>query len=183
MQLRAALEPRLDIAQQLYPEILKSILDYTDFVDENTDEENIEYQKLEDKLHALTGKDMSRFDLYEWWEQESAEVFAFTIALPDPQKVENITKEELAEIIRRISSSHFEGLTWEIAADRGVETLTFIEYWSLYLDDYYHTLLELNFKTYNYSKLFSRQKKKEKKDFYWYTDEEKIEKLWNNGVF
>ena len=183
MQLRAALEPRLDIAQQLYPEILKSILDYTDFVDENADEENIEYQKLEDKLHALTGKDMSRFDLYEWWEQESAEVFAFEIALPDPQKVENITKEELAEIIRRISSSHFEGLTWEIAADRGVETLTFIEYWSLYLDDYYHALLELNFKTYNYSKIFTRQKNKEKKDFYWYTDEEKIEKLWNNGVF
>ena len=101
MQLRAALEPQLDIAQQLYPEILKSILDYTDFVDENTDEENIEYQKLEDKLHALTGKDMSRFDLYEWWEQESAEVFAFTIALPDPQKVENITKEEMQKIVQK----------------------------------------------------------------------------------
>lgn len=66
-------------------------------------------------------------------------------SLPDPQKVRKYYKEELAEIIRRISSSHFEGLTWEIAADRGVETLTFIEYWSLYLDDYYHALLGAKF--------------------------------------
>lgn len=50
MELRKEIEPQLDIAEKLYPEILKSILDYTDFVDENGDEDNGEYTKLEQKL-------------------------------------------------------------------------------------------------------------------------------------
>ncbi|SUJ03957.1 Uncharacterised protein [Sphingobacterium spiritivorum] len=39
MELRKEIEPRLDIAEKLYPEVLKLILDYTDYCDEHGDEE------------------------------------------------------------------------------------------------------------------------------------------------
>jgi hypothetical protein len=47
MQLRKEIEPQWDIAEKRYPEILKLILDYTDFCDENGDEEKT-YEKTED---------------------------------------------------------------------------------------------------------------------------------------
>ena len=96
--LRKEIEPQFEIAEQRYSEVLKLILDYTDHCDENGDEDNTEYQILEEKLHKLTGKDMSQFDLWEWWEADGAENSAFDISLPEPQIVEDITKEELAEM-------------------------------------------------------------------------------------
>lgn len=93
MELRKEIEPQFDIAEQHYPEILKLILDYTDYCDENGDEDNAEYTKLEEKLHKLTGKDMSQFDLWEWWEGDGAENIAFDISLPKPLIVKDITKD------------------------------------------------------------------------------------------
>ena len=84
MQLRNVLNPDLNTAEQRYPEVLEAILAYTDFCDEQGDGELSEYKKLEGKLHVLTGKDISRFNLGEWWEEEGAESLAFKISLPDP---------------------------------------------------------------------------------------------------
>ena len=96
----------------------------------------------------------------------------FRISLPDPLQVENIKKEELVEILNRIAD--FEQL------NKDQDNQNFKRIFSLYLDTYYHRFLALNFKTYNYSKLFTRQKNKDKKDF-WYTENEKAELLWNAG--
>lgn len=100
MNLRNTIEPQFDIAEKLYPEVLKPIMDYTDFCNENGDENNEEYKKLEATFHGMTGKDMLRFDLWEWWEGEGAEVLAFRISLPDPIKIGDISKDELFEIVR-----------------------------------------------------------------------------------
>ena len=172
MELRNEIEPQLDIAEKRYPEILKLITAYTSFCDENGDEDHSAYKKLEEKLQDFTQKDMSQFNLSEWWEEEGAEVLSFRIGLPDPLKVENIKKEELVEILNRVAS--FEKL------DKNPDDQTFKNIFSLYLDGYYHRFLALNFKTYNYRKLFTRQKDKDKKDF-WYTENEKAELLWNAG--
>ncbi|RQO75198.1 hypothetical protein DBR43_07475 [Pedobacter sp. KBW06] len=147
MELRTELEPQLEIAEKRYPEILNLILEYTDFVDENGDEEGDEYKKLVHKLDLLTGKDCTKFNLSEYWEEEGAEVLAFRISLPDPLKSDQFSKEELLEIIRRLKT--FETSTSE----------EFKEQFKYYLEDYYHRLLALNFKHYTYA-FFNRQKDK-----------------------
>ncbi|MFC4477448.1 hypothetical protein [Flavobacterium chungangensis] len=178
MELRKEIEPQLEIAEKLYPEILKSIMDYTDFVDENGDEENIEYQKLESKIHNLTGKDMSKYNLWEWWEGEGAEVLSFRIVLPNPLKVEDITKEELSKIV----CNRLEGFD-NCLLNKNEDNQSFKAQFHPYLTDYYHDFLKLNFKkTYNYPKIFGPQNDKNKRQF-WLSNLEKTEKLWNNGIF
>ncbi|WP_316807395.1 hypothetical protein [Pedobacter agri] len=175
MKLRKEIEPDFETAEKNYPEVLKLILAYTDFIDENGDEDSIEYKKLENTLHEMTGKDMSQFNLWEWWEEEGAEVLAFRIALPDAQKVSNITKDELAEIVHRLQTFEY--------PEKDFDELSFQEQFSPYLDiRYYHPFLELNFKTYDYSKIFGQQKDKDKRQFWW-SQEEIVEKLWNNGNY
>ena len=47
---------------------------------------------------------MSKFNLREWWEADGAENLAFDIALPEPNLVPDITKNELLEIVERMTS-------------------------------------------------------------------------------
>lgn len=169
MKLRSGIEPRFEIAEKLYPEILNQILQYTTLREQEDDEDNTAYRALANKLHTLTGKDLSSYNLWEYWEEEGAEVLAFRIALPDPPKTDDISEDEVLEIFRRIG--HFE------ASSKDWDERTFAEKFSLYLDGYYHKLLKLNFVGYDYQKLFGPQKGKEKKQFWW-TDEEKTALLW-----
>ena len=106
--MRKELEPNMEIAKKLYPRIKKLIEKYTEYCDENEDEEDIEYKKLEKKLHEITGKDISQYNLWEYWEEEGLEPLAFKIALPEPNIVNNITKDELKEIIQIIKEDIFE---------------------------------------------------------------------------
>jgi len=159
MQLRNVLNPDLNTAEQRYPEVLEAILAYTDFCDEQGDGELSEYKKLEGKLHVLTGKDISRFNLGEWWEEEGAESLAFKISLPDPVFVGDMTMEELKEIVDRLKTFH---------EPEGHESCS--GQFSLYLDGYYHALLSLNFKGYE-PKLFQRNKDKNGKYFEYPVDE------------
>lgn len=172
MQLRKEIEPKMEIAEERYPHILKLILAYTDYCDENGDEDNTEYEKLEKQLHEITGKDMSEFDLWEWWEGDGAENLAFDISLPEPETVDSITKEELTEIIRRLKTYP--------QPDENDESFQALFYpRTLFGNDYYHHFLEMNFVTYD-SGLFERQKDKNG-NYFEYSIEEVVEKLWNNG--
>ncbi|NQX39955.1 hypothetical protein SAMN05421820_106357 [Pedobacter steynii] len=163
MELRIELAPQLEIAEQRYPEILNLILEYTKFIDENGDEDGKEYENLIHKLHLLTNKELSKFNLWEYWEEEGAEVLAFRISLPDPLKSDQFSKEELTEVIRRLK-------TFEAGTAEG-----FKEHFKYYLADYYHQLLALNFKKYTYQ-LFNRQKDK-KGNYFEYSVEEISEKI------
>jgi len=160
MQLRNELQPDLKTAKQRYPEVLNGILAYTDFCDAHGDEELTEYKKLEGILHLITGKDMSRFNLSEWWEEEGAEPLAFRISLPDPVFTGDITREELEEIVGRL----------KIFNEPSQDDESFSGLFSLYLDGYYHSLLALNFKGYDL-KLFQRNKDKNGKYFEYTVDE------------
>ncbi|MDR2235044.1 MAG: hypothetical protein LBE92_02885 [Chryseobacterium sp.] len=173
MELRKEIEPDFETAEQRYPEVLRLILEYTDYCDEHGDEDMKAYQKLEETLHAMTGKEMSAFNLWEWWEGDGAENLSFDISLPDPEPVEDMTKEELTEMVRRMK-------TFELP-DPDDQTFKALFYNQVcFGSGYYQMFLELNFKAYTV-KLFQRHKNKEGK-YFEYSIEEITETLWNGGI-
>lgn len=172
MKLRKDLEPQMHVAEIRYPKVLQCIMDYDAYLAAHDDEDKSEYTKLTETLQQLTKKDISTYNLWEWWEEEGAEVLAFRISLPAPKLVRDISKIELTEIIKRLGGDQHSEAGWE--------EQTFEESFRLYLSDYYHQLLKLNFKTYNYPKIFGPQKGKEHKSG-WLTDEEKVTALWGDG--
>jgi len=167
MQLRDVLEPDLKTAEKHYQTILDAILQYTDFCDQNGDEGFSEYEKLELELNLLTGKDMSMYNLAEWWEEEGAEPLAFKISLPDPLIIDDISKEELKEIVTRLKTC--------IAPSE--EDGSFHSQFYFHLDDYYHSLLSLNFGGYEL-KLFQRNKDKSG-NYFEYPVDDIVERIWS----
>lgn len=113
---------------------------------------------------------MSKFNLWEWWEEEGAEVLAFRISLPSPQVIEDITKSELEEIVRRQKT-----FTIPDADDMSLKAVFYY-----HISDYFIDFLELNFKTFDYG-LFQRQKDNQG-NYFEYTPEEIIEKLWKGKI-
>lgn len=173
MELRKEIEPDFDVASQRYPEVLRLVLEYSDYCDEHGDEDSKEYEKLENKLQEMTGKEMSQFNLWEWWEGDGAEHLSFDISLPDPKVVTDITKDELAEIIRRMS-------TFEIQDPNDKSFKGLFYSYICFGSDYFPKFLKLNFKGYNI-KLF--QSHKDKNDnYYEYSLEEKTDALWNEKL-
>ena len=172
--LRKEIEPQFEIAEQRYPEVLKLILDYTDYCDENGDEDNIEYQKLEEKLHKLTGKDMSQFDLWEWWEADGAENLAFDISLPEPQMVEDITKDELSEIVRRLK-------TYEKPNENDEDFKLLFYYRPIFGNGFFEDFLSRNFRTYKVELFMSHKDKSG--NYFEYGADDIVEKIWNNGNY
>jgi hypothetical protein len=164
--MRKDLEPQMETAKKLYIKIVKLIKKYTEYCDESGDGENIEYEKLENRLHGITGKDISQYNLWEYWEEEGLEPLAFKIALPEPNIVEDITKEELTEIVKEIKADIFEK---NDAVDEFTREFKYI------CMDYYHKLLKINFKNYKYE-YFNRQKGKDGK-YFEYNVEEITEKI------
>jgi len=165
--MRKELEPKIDVAKYLYPKIISLIEKYTDYCNENGDEENIEYKKLENELNKITGKDISHYNLWEYWEEEGIEPLSFRIALPEPNIVNDIKKEELIEIVNILKEEIFK---------KNEKEDKFTQEFKYYLEEYYHKLLELNCKNYD-SELFESQKGKDGKIFE-YTVEEIVEKIY-----
>ena len=111
--LRKELRPDFATAEKLYPLILKRLQDYEAFWDtqsEDTPEEvfDKEYKAMEQYLSELTGKDLSDTWLWEWWEGNGIETFAFDLAMPDPVKHNNLTREDIAAFVRIIIDNEFE---------------------------------------------------------------------------
>lgn len=166
MQLRKEIEPDFETVEKRYPIALKAIMSYTAYCDENGDEDLVEYNKLADYLHQLTGKDMSQFNLWEWWEEEGAEVLAFRIVLPEPQCVHNISMDELYEVVKRLKTGIY------IPSEDG----SLKEIFKYHLDEYYKLFLERNFNTYD-PKLFERNIN-DKGEYFEYTEAEIVQMLW-----
>ena len=151
--MRAQIEPDYETARKRYNGILEKILAYTDYCDEHGDESGEKYRELENELRAITGKDMSKFDLWEWWEADGAENLAFDIALPEPRLVPDITKDELREIIERMTSFEPQESEDEFL-DEFYDRPNFA-----CEGGYFTEFLKLNFKdTYDF-KLFTRHKR------------------------
>ena len=166
MRLRKEIEPDFETVEKRYPIALKAIMSYTAYCDENGDEDLVEYNKLADYLHQLTGKDMSQFNLWEWWEEEGAEVLAFKIVLPEPQCVHNITMDEVHEVVKRLKPYIY----------TPYEDGSLKELFKYHLDGYYKLFLERNFNTYD-PKLFERNINN-KGEYFEYTEAQIVQMLW-----
>ena len=111
--LRKDLRPDFATAEKLYPLVLKCLRDYEAFHDaqsEDTPEEvfDKEYKAMELYLSELTGKDLSDTWLWEWWEGNGIEAFAFDLAMPDPVKHNDLTREDIAAFVRIVIDNEFE---------------------------------------------------------------------------
>ena len=166
MQLRKEIEPDFETVEKRSPIALKAIMSYTAHCDENGDEDLVGYNKLADYLHQLTGNDMSQFNLWEWWEEEGAEVLAFKIVLPEPQCVHNITMDELYEVVKRLKTD-----IYTPSEDGSLK-----EIFKYHLDEYYKLFLERNFNTYD-PKLFERNIN-DKGEYFEYTEAQIVQMLW-----
>ena len=166
MLLRKEIEPDFETVEKRYPIALKAIMSYTAYCDENGDEDLVEYNKLADYLHQLTGKDMSQFNLWEWWEEEGAEVLAFRIVLPEPQCVHNISMDELYEVVKRLKTD-----IYTPSEDGSLKQI-----FKYHLDEYYKLFLERNFNTYD-PKLFERNIN-DKGEYFEYTEAQIVQMLW-----
>lgn len=142
-----SLLPQMHVAEERYPIVLQALREYEQHVDAVGDDARDGYRALQTRLETLTEKDLSTYNLWEWWEAEGIEVLAFRVALPDPPRLERrLQDDELAEIVRRLRA--------ELHADAADE---FAQQFSMYLDDWHHRLLKLNAACYQYV-WFTRQK-------------------------
>ncbi|SET31891.1 hypothetical protein [Hymenobacter actinosclerus] len=169
MILRQEIEPKTATARSLYPEILRLLLEYADDYEKSGDESSIRYASLESTLHQLTGKDISAYNLWEWWEEEGAETLAYIIALPLPVKTENITRDELIEIIHRLKHT---------SDSTDLDEYEAVDYQFIHcIHEYYFNFLKINFKKYKYS-FFNRQQDANGKYFELSSDDI-ANKIWN----
>ena len=146
MILRAELEPQITIAEALFPKIFDLISLYDRGYD-NGDEEKIKIAI--NQINFLTHKNINVEDLFEYWEGESQEELTFRLSLPNPLKVDNITKEELIEIVRRMQSFDDNGIS-EKLSNLGVPLRGVLNY-------YYAELVKRNFAYPEPSSLLDRQ--------------------------
>ena len=168
--IRKELRPDFATAEKLYPLVLKRLQAYENFVDaqaEDTPEEvfDKEYKAMEQELGQLTGKDLSDTWLWEWWEMNGMEAFAFDLAMPFATKHENLTREDLAAFVHIIIEEEFEAEN------------DFQKEWMWYMfynTGYFLQFLELNFRRYEYE-YFTPKKNGE---YYKPTVEEVVAKIW-----
>ena len=110
--LRKELRPDFATAEKLYPLVLKRLKSYEKFYDScyafSEEELDKEYKAMEQYLSELTGKDLSNTWLWEWWEGNGIDVFTFDLAMPDPVKHNNLTREDIAAFVRIIIDNEFE---------------------------------------------------------------------------
>lgn len=136
----------MSLTKSRYPTVLQALMDYEQHVDLLGDDEFEANRALQRRLEEFTEKDLSSYNLWEWWEEEGIEVLAFRVALPDPPCLKRrLRYDELAEIVRCLFGN-------EEAADE------FAKRFSIYLCDRYHGLLKLNAPFYCYT-WFLRKKR------------------------
>ena len=170
--LRKELRPDFATAEKLYPLVLKRLEEYEAFHDaqsEDTPEEvfDKEYKAMEQYLSELTGKDLSDTWLWEWWEGNGIEVFAFDLAMPDPVKHNNLTREDIAAFVRIIIDNEF-----KCENDFQEEFMPYI----FYSDGYFFEFLEINCPRFDPS-AFNTIKDKNGK-YHQPTVEEVMKKIW-----
>ena len=169
--LRKELRPDFAIAEKLYPLVLKRLKSYEKFYDScyafSEEELDKEYKAMEQYLSELTGKDLSDTWLWEWWEGNGIEVFAFDLAMPDPIKHNNLTREDIAAFVRIFIDNEF-----ECENDFQEEFMPYM----FYGHQYFYKFLELNCPHFD-PMAFNTTKDKEGK-YHEPTVEEVMKKIW-----
>lgn len=174
VRLRDEIEPRYEVAEEHYQKALGMIENYLTNNHYNREERNDcdAIKLLTDSLNQITGKSLSWRELGNNIENMIPHFLAFNISLPDPQKVDNVSREELTEIVRRI-------LSYKIPRYVGHGLQESYYNYTLGENDYHMNFLRRNFKTFDEA-LFEKIETPTK--IYFKLDENLIvERLWNKG--
>ena len=155
MILRHEIEPQLQIAEQIYPKILELVKEY-DYFSHKLEPEVA--GKIIKKIAILANKDIAESSLTENRSPNHTdlELLAFNFALPYPQKVENISKEELTEIVKRIQFISYDSFDSQVVTKEFKENKYAI--CGMLAQGYFMEFLDLNFSDINVYRLFQRQK-------------------------
>ncbi len=94
--MRKELKPDLETADKLFPLVLSLISRFDDAFENGN---QVEQKLIVSQLSDITKKQITEFDLYEYWGYTDIENLAYQFAIPDPEKVE-ISKAELIEILK-----------------------------------------------------------------------------------
>jgi hypothetical protein len=165
--MRHELKPNIKIAEKLFPDIIKLLENYVN-------DDNGDLLELENKLKELTGKNIKKYYLSSWLEEDENDDIAFVLSVPENNnKYENITKDELYEIISFMKL--YSNKTMEETENEKSKNKTFEEKYKHKLVGYYNNILENNFKRYD-DKLLYKQKDKNGKETE-YSIEEIIKKI------
>ena len=169
--LRKELRPDFATAEKLYPLVLKRLKSYEKFYDScyafSEEELDKEYKAMEQYLSELTGKDLSDTWLWEWWEGNGIEAFAFDLAMPDPVKHNDLTREDIAAFVRIIIDNEF-----ECENDFQEEFMPYM----FYAHQYFYKFLALNCPHFDPT-VFNTTKDKKGK-YHEPTVEEVMKKIW-----
>lgn len=172
-RIKEGLRPDFTSVKMLYPLVLDRLLRFEEFCDNQKDDmadeifQN-EYQKMQNDLEKIVSKNLSNFHLWEWWECEGVQVLAFDIAMSEPTKHQNLTKDDLKAFVSIIKENKFN------TNDEFVQE--FMPY-MFNANGYFHKFLKLNFKGYNI-KFFNRQKAKNG-EYYELSVDEIVDKIYN----
>ena len=150
MRLRTTLQPDLDTAARHYPQVLQWLHDYTAWCDKHGDSELAAYARLAEEVQRLTGKELARYNVFEWWEEEGIEVLAFRIALPDPPAV----------AVPPLQGAELRAIVDALLLDPASASFRFpslLEGFIWHLDAYWHALLKAHCPSYEPC-LFNRQR-------------------------
>ncbi|MDO4782865.1 MAG: hypothetical protein Q4A09_06580 [Capnocytophaga felis] len=170
--LRKELQPDWEATEKLYPLILKRLQEYETFWDAQPDDTpkevfDKEYKAMETYLSKLTGKDLSDVWLWEWWESNGIEVFAFDLAMPFPKKHDNLTKNDLKAVVEILKNNEFRCES------------EFQEQFMIYMfynHSYFCQFLKLNFPNFKYD--FFCRKKDKNGNWQELSANEIMEKIW-----
>ena len=169
--LRKELRPDFATAEKLFPLVLKRLKSYEKFYDScyafSEEELDKEYKAMEQYLSELTGKDLSDTWLWEWWEGNGIEVFAFDLAMPDPVKHNDLTREDIAAFVCIIIDNEF-----ECENDFQEEFMSYM----FYAHQYFYKFLALNCPHFDPT-VFNTTKDKNGK-YHQPTVEEIMNKIW-----
>tara|TARA_R110002074_G_scaffold161480_1_gene319261 strand:+ start:1667 stop:2131 length:465 start_codon:yes stop_codon:yes gene_type:complete len=143
MILRNELEPDIKKAETLYSDVLSLIMEYDDSTADILNRaDRPKMISIIEKLSLLTNKRITDDDLLEYWGSTNIEDLAFSLALPEPNKVDKITVDEITEVKNRLKSlNEKDNLYWKKLSsylfDKGVS-------FSEGLYPYYSNLLDRN---------------------------------------
>ena len=157
-KMRKELKPNLEFAGKIFPKVYElvekaSFFLHKDYLKKTMDDNNfgdmyknlkkyitkrLEYKtftKIENRLSTITAKDMSQYHSFKFW-LGAGETKAFILSVPDPKIINDISKEELTEIVTKI---------WRRGFLEKDDIKYSIEKYGYYLIHYYKKLLEINF--------------------------------------
>lgn len=165
--MRPELKPNLEIARKIYPIVKQKILDFTEFWDNNPNKAELKHDEVKLNLENLTGKNLSDFDLWEYWEADGIENLSFRISLPDLIKITDFKKDELKEVLTKIK-------TFENPEQHEDDEISMLNWANE--SSFYKKLLEINFPNYKHNYFNSHKDKNG--NYFEYSVDEIFDFIW-----